>query len=294
MSKIDLHIHSNCSDDAELSVEKIVSMSKKSDMKVIAITDHNSVRGVEKAIVCGNKLGVEVIPGIEIDCTFNSINLHVLGYYIDYNRREFHELEKQVYDQEMKFASEKIRRLRENTGLVVDEMEVLEKANGKIVTGELIAEILLSKSNSSDNELLRPYIMGGARSDMPYVNFYWDFFSQGKAAYVPVKYISLRDTIELIKSSNGIPVIAHPGNNLKEYMAVIDSIIKEGIEGIEVFSTYHSKEQTDYFYQKAIEYKLPMTCGSDFHGKNKPNITIGGCDCSLPYRDIVDPLKAKI
>lgn len=294
MSKIDLHIHSNCSDDAELPVEKIVSMSKESDMKVISITDHNSVRGVEKAIECGNKLGVEVIPGIEIDCTFNSINLHVLGYYIDYNRREFHELEKQVYDQEMKFASEKIRRLRENTGLVVNEIEVLEKANGKIVTGELIAEILLSKSNSFDNELLRPYIMGGARSDMPYVNFYWDFFSQGKAAYVPVKYISLRDTIELIKSSNGIPVIAHPGNNLKEDMAVIDSIIKEGIEGIEVFSTYHSKEQTDYFYQKAIEYKLPMTCGSDFHGKNKPNITIGGCDCSLTYRDIVDPLKAKI
>ena len=294
MSKIDLHIHSNFSDDGELTVEDIVNISKENGMKYISITDHNSVKGVKRAVECGNDVGVEVIPGIEIDCTYNSLNLHVLGYFIDYTRKEFDELEKSIFEQEIKIASEKIEKLQKNTGLKIDLSEVLERANGKIVTGELIGEILLNKKDSINNELLKPYLNNGARSDMPYVNFYWDFFSQGKAAYIPINYISLREAINLIKSSNGVPIIAHPGNNLKNNMDIIDSIIKEGIEGIEVFSSYHSLEQTNYFNNKAFEHKVLVTCGSDFHGKNKPNIKIGGCNCDLDYNNIINPLKASI
>lgn len=294
MSKIDLHIHSNFSDDGELTVENIVNISKENGMKSISITDHNSVKGVSSAVECGNNVGVEVIPGIEIDCTYNSLNLHVLGYFIDYTRKEFDELEKSIFEQEMKIASEKIEKLQKNTGLKIDLSEVLERANGKIVTGELIGEILLNKADSINNELLKPYLNNGARSDMAYVNFYWDFFSQGKAAYIPISYISLREAINLIKSSNGVPIIAHPGNNLKNNMDAIDAIIKEGIEGIEVFSSYHSLEQTNYFNNKASENKVLVTCGSDFHGKNKPNIKIGECNCDLDYNSIISPLKASI
>jgi 3',5'-nucleoside bisphosphate phosphatase len=292
MSEVDLHIHSIFSDDGELGVENIVEISKENNMKFISITDHNSVKGVPRAVECGNKADLEVIPGIEIDCSYNSLNLHVLGYFIDYTKKEFDELEKNIYEQEMKIAYEKIEKLQNNTGLKIDCDEVLEKANGRIITGELIGEILLNKEDSINNELLKPYLNNGVRSYMPYVNFYWDFFSQGKIAYVPMNYISLREAINLIKNSNGVPIIAHPGNNLKNNMDIIDSIIKEGVEGIEVFSSYHSQEQTYYFYNKACEHKVLITCGSDFHGKNKPNIIIGGCNCTLDYSSIINPLKS--
>lgn len=291
MGKIDLHIHSNFSDDGELEVEDIVKLSLSQGMEAISICDHNSVGGVRRAIEYGNTTGVEVIPGIEIDCIYNSIDLHVLGYYIDYENVEFQRLEEDIIRQEKEAGVKRIRKLRENTGLKIDEKEVLERANGKTITGELIAEVLLGKEENINNEVLRPYLRGGNRSDMPYVNFYWDFFSQGKAAYVPINYISLREAINIIKNSGGVPVIAHPGNNLKNNMDMIDSIIKEGICGIEAFSTYHSLKQIDYFYKKALEHNILVTCGSDFHGKNKPNIKIGECGCNLDYNSIITPLK---
>lgn len=291
MGKIDLHIHSNFSDDGELEVEDIVKLSIDQGMEAISICDHNSTRGVKRAIEYGNANGVEVIPGIEIDCTYNSIDLHVLGYFIDYDNLVFEQLEEDIFRQEKEAGIKRIRKLKENTGLKIDEKEVLEKANGQTITGELIAEVLLGKEENINNEMLRPYLRGGNRSDMPYVNFYWDFFSQDKIAYVPINYISLREAINIIKNSGGVPVIAHPGNNLKNNMDMIDSIIMEGICGIEAFSTYHTLEQTDYFYKKALEHNILVTCGSDFHGKNKPNIKIGECGCNLDYNSIIKPLK---
>lgn len=291
MSKIDLHIHSEYSDDGEVSIKDIIKISREKNMKAIAITDHNSVKGISEAMQYNSKAQLEVIPGIEIDCTYNSLNLHVLGYFIDYHKKEYEELEKNILEQEMKVASEKIRKLQKNTGFRLDEALIFERANGKMITGELIAEIILNEKDNMNNELLKPYLKGGARSDMPYVNFYWDFFSQGRLAYIPIKYINLREAVELIKASNGIPILAHPGNNLKNNMSKVDSIIKEGVEGIEVFSTYHSIEQTQYFYNKAKKLKIAITCGSDFHGKNKPNIEIGQCNCEVDYNSVINPLK---
>lgn len=275
MNKIDLHIHSEFSSDGELGVEKIIDLSKEKGVEVIAITDHNSVKGVQRAIEYGNTFNVKVIPGIEIDCTYKNINLHVLGYFIDYNRVEFRQLENDIYEKEKKVALEKIIKLRDAINVKVDIEEIFRKASGRIITGEAIAENVLNSAENSINPLLQPYLNGGDKCDMPYVNFYWDFFSQGKVAYIPINYISLQEVIALIKLSGGIPVIAHPGNNLKNNPEILDELIQEGIEGIEVLSTYHNVEQATYFYNKALQYQLLITCGSDFHGSNKPTIKIG-------------------
>ena len=291
MNRIDLHIHSNCSDDGELSVHEILDASKNMGMKTISITDHNCVRGVSEAIGYGKQLGIEVVSGIEIDCTYNSVNLHLLGYFINQDMKEFDQLEQDIFDQEAKAFQQKIENLRE-IGIVVDEGELLQKAAGRITCGELIGEVVLNKAESIENELLKPYLKGGERSNMPYLNFYRDFFAQGKAAYVPLRYLQLKDAIELVRKSNGIPVIAHPGENLKDNMDMIDSIIKEGVMGIEVFSNYHTPGQIEYFYNKSKEHKLLVSCGSDFHGKNKPGIKIGECNCTIDEAYLVDSLKA--
>jgi 3',5'-nucleoside bisphosphate phosphatase len=277
MNSIDLHIHSNYSADGELTVREIVDISKRQGMKTIAITDHNCVQGIEEAVSYGKQVGLEVIPGIELDCKYQSVNLHLLGYYIDWHYKEYTQLQKHLYEQEMDAFPKMIHNLHK-LGILVTEAEVLNKAKGGVPCGELIAEVLLHKVDSAGNELLKPYFPGGSRSNMPYLNFYHDFFAQGRAAHVPIQYMHVKDAIDLIKQSNGIPVIAHPGNNLKDNMAMIDELIQVGVEGIEVYSNYHTPVQVEYFHKKALVNELLITCGSDFHGKNKPGIYIGSCD----------------
>lgn len=113
------------------------------------------------------------------------------------------------------------------------------------------------------------------------MNLYWDFFSQGKPAYVKINFILLGDAIGLVKSTGGVPVLAHPEQNLKNDFSQVDNIIGQGIAGIEAFSSYHSREASEYFYKKALENKLIVTCGSDFHGKTKPDIKIGDCNLTI-------------
>ncbi len=275
MNKVDLHMHSCFSDDGELSPEEIVSIAIEKGMDVISITDHNSVKGVQRALDYSKDKKIKVIPGIEIDCTYNDINLHLLGYNIDFTNECFNRLEEDILNQEKASAIQKIQKIKEVTNLELDTDEVLKRSNNGIVTGELIAEVLLENLQNRKSPILKPYVEGGDRYDMPFVNFYWDYFSKGKAAYVPIEFISLKEAIDMIKRTGGIPVIAHPGNNLKDNLEIIDDLIDEGILGIEVYSSYHTDEQIDYFFNKAINSNLLITCGTDFHGKNKPNIFIG-------------------
>ena len=283
---VDLHIHSNNSSDAEFSVAEIMTQARALGIKTLAITDHNSVKGVAGAIKLGSTAGIRVIPGIEIDCAHEGVNLHLLGYNIDWNAPEFAELERKLFAKGAATLEPMIANMRA-LGVNVGIGEVLAAANGQIPCAEHIAEVVLHKSEAADCEILRPYLSGGERSDMPYINFYWDYFSQGKPAYVPVEFMKLTDAVKLVKATGGIPVIAHPGANLKDNPEFIDKIIAAGIEGVEIFNNYHTPEQQEYFAGKARQNNLLMTAGSDFHGKNKPKIQLGKylcVDCSEIWR----------
>ena len=99
-------------------------------------------------------------------------------------------------------------------GFRVDAGAVLAAAGGGLPTGELIAEVMLSDANCHTPPL-RPYMEGGERSDMPYINFYLDYFAQGRPAFVPVEYMDYRDAVELVRDNGGVPVVAHPGLNFR-------------------------------------------------------------------------------
>ena len=279
MNTVDMHIHSEFSADGELPVAEILSLAQIKGLNTVAITDHNSVKGIEAAVHYGEQANVAVIPGIEIDCEYRSVHLHLLGYFIDWKKKEFSDLEQNVHAQELSAFPEMIKKLRA-AGIEADVDEVLSFSAGKNPCGELIAEVLLCKENAGENPKLRPYLPGGERSEMPYLNFYRDFFAQGRVAHVPLQYMQLKQAVELVKSSKGIPVIAHPGENLRSNMDMLDELIREGVMGIEVFSSYHTPAQAGFFYEIAKRKELYISCGSDFHGKNKPGISIGDCDCA--------------
>lgn len=151
---------------------------------------------------------------------------------------------------------------------------LLHKWPDKIITAEMIAEELLDMPENERSEFLIPYRPGGARSDSP-VHFHWDNFAQGKIAYVPVRYISFHEAVRLIKSTGGIPVIAHAGVNFRNCMERVPELIDAGAEGLEIYNTYHTPEQSGYLRDLAEDRQLLMTCGSDFHGKNKPDVRLG-------------------
>lgn len=274
MKNIDLHIHSNISNDGDFSPAELMKMCSKAGIKTAALADHNSVRGVAEAIKEGEKFGVKVIPAIEIDCTYKEYTLHVLGYNIDYNNKIFEKIEKNVFEQELK-AGDKRMALVKKAGIFFDEEKVRKLSYDGTITGEMIGEAAIEDERNRENPLITPYLEGGTRSNNPYVNFYWDWCSKGKPAYVPIKYITLKEAIDIIHKTGGKAVLAHPNNNIGMNEEIFKEIAAEGIEGVEVFSSYHSKENAEFFLKMAEKYNVSVTCGSDFHGKTKPAIKLG-------------------
>lgn len=290
MSYIDLHMHSYYSDDGEFEPKQLIDLCLEKNIKYFSIADHNSVRGIKEAKeYCVGK-NINIIPAIELDCTFNEINLHVLGYGIDCNKTVFYDIEDNIIKQEQ-FASKKRMKLVKELGIDFSDEVINSLSRNGVVNGEMIAEAAMEFDKNHENPFLMPYYENRSRSDNPYVNFYWDYCAQGKAAYAEVSFISLQEAINIIEESGGIPILAHPGNNIKENINLLEQIISCGIKGIEVYSSYHSREQVEFYKKFSLKHKLLLTCGSDFHGKTKPSIVIGGTDCEGIEDKIISQLK---
>jgi predicted metal-dependent phosphoesterase TrpH len=273
--KADLHIHSHYSNDGEKSISEIVQLCELNMVELFSITDHNCVRGNEEAArLAETRPGLSFVPGIEIDCNYQGTDLHLLGYHIDWSSPDFAELEKEVEKKYMDAVPEMVANLAK-VGIRIDRDELMAKSDGKPPSAELFAEVLLSNQSYHANEKLLPYMEGGQRSDMPLINFYLDYFAQGKPAYVPVKHLPYDDAISLVRDHGGIPVVAHPGLNFKGKEQLVEELLNQGAAGLEVFNNYHSSEQVDYFARLTDSRKAKMTCGSDFHGKIKPLIQMG-------------------
>ncbi len=293
MGWLDLHMHSDVSNDGEFSPKKLMELCLERSIKVTALADHNSVRGIEEAKLYADQWGIQLIPAIELDCTFRDVDLHVLGYDIDPNYADFKKVEQSVENQEIG-TSKKRMELVKNMGIAFDYDEVMSLSRNGAVTGEMIAEVALNDDRNKNNTLMQPFYAGGDRSDNPYVNFYWDICSSGKGAYVPMQFMSLSDAIELIRAAGGVPILAHPGNNVKEDEELLHGIVQAGIIGMEVYSSYHSPEQIQFYSRQAEKYNLIKTLGSDFHGKTKPSIELGGVDCQNSEEELYQSLIKKI
>lgn len=295
-STIDLHMHSCYSDDGEFTPAELVGRCAAHGVRIMAISDHNCVRANAEGMRAAREAGIVYIPAAEIDCTFRGINLHVLGYGIDAAGPDFAALEADIAKSSAA-ASKKSLEATRKLGFAIDESELAAVAGGAqredIWTGEMFAEVLLNRAEYRAHPLLAPYRAGGTRGDNPYVNFYWDFYAQGKPCYVEIRFPTLARTIDMIRANGGKAVLAHPGVNLRDRgEEILDDIIDAGIDGIEAFSSYHSAERALYFYQKAKDRGLIATCGSDFHGKIKPAISPGRHGAPVPDETIEADLSS--
>ena len=293
MATIDLHMHSNYSTDGEFSPAQLVDLCLEAGLSHAAIADHNSVRGMTEAWRAAEGTHLTVIPGIELDCDYKGFNLHLLGYGIDHNAPVFSQIEEDTL-QQAQDNSELLMRLVRQLGIEFDDAVLGGLAHEGVVTGEILAEAALLYDREGKNPLLDPYRGAGDRSDNPYVNFYWDFCAQGKPAYTPTRFISLLQAIEIVQSYHGVPVLAHPGLNIKDDHELLGEIIAVGVLGIEAYSSYHTPAQAAFYRDTALAQGLLITCGSDFHGKTKKSIRVGGVDCEGQEGEIITRLTHQI
>jgi predicted metal-dependent phosphoesterase TrpH len=291
MGNIDLHIHSIHSDDGEYTVERLIRQAEEAGLSVAAIADHDSVNACLERHRLNLETSTRWIDAIEISCRHKDRDYHLLGYFIDPFDLRYTKLEENMRRNEEAATQERLDLLASHFGFAFPMEALRQVAQGKLITGEVICEWLLENEENRKVEELRKYFPGGSRSDNPLVNFYWDYLSQGKVAYVEVAVPSMDESIRLVHETGGIAVLAHPGNNVKEDKTVLDELTSLGLDGIEAFSSYHGELQNAFYVAYAKKKNLLFTCGSDYHGKTKPKIKLGLTHCPCDAQAIVEMME---
>ena len=267
MREVDLHIHSSESDGMS-TPEEIVRMAKACGLCAIAITDHDTAAGVPAAAAEGARLGVEVVPGIEISTTFRG-PVHILGYYIDPQSPEI----APVLDWVIRDRDERNRLMAEHMaadGLPVD-YAAMQRRFGSAIGRPHFAAILVE--------------LGLARDIKDAFDRYVE---KGRKYYEPRHFLSLERTISVIRRSGGVPVLAHPFQyrldeaGLRE---LIEYAMDCGLEGMECRYSGYTEEQSAQLLALAEEYGLLPTGGSDYHGSVKPRFALGSGtgELAVPY-----------
>ncbi len=274
---IDLHVHSTAS-DGSMSPSGLVRYAKASGLEVIALTDHDTVEGVEEALREGRSIGLEVLPGIEIGVDFKR-EMHILGYFDSNDYMNISSRLSFFQENREKRNYKVINRLRE-MGFAITMDEVRKKAEGGIVGRPHIAKVLQEKG----------YVLSVADAFDRYLAY-------GKPAYFKKDKLTPREGIEEIARAGGVAVLAHPillNFQLQELDKLLEELASYGLKGIEAYYT----DNTGYFTRKTIEFaekhKLLVTGGTDFHGTFKPDIKIGKGygNLTVPYKLLQELKKA--
>ena len=281
MNKIDLHIHSKYSLDGEKEVNELLTVAKNNNVETIAICDHNTAAAYKDL----NNHDINIIPGIELDCSFKDHDFHLLGYFIDPINPIWDKINKDVEEMERTSGLKRLEFIRNEMDIKIDMDKLNRLCPNMVYPAESICEVALSMKENDHNKYLEEFRPGKKHGVSPYVDFFWEYCAKGKIAYYPMEFMSMEDAIKLYRSQNALVVLAHPGNNVKEDEALLDDIINLGIDGLEVFSSYHSDKQNEFYLNKALQNNLIITCGSDYHGKTKPHIKMGECKMPKEYEE---------
>ncbi|KPJ56578.1 MAG: hypothetical protein AMJ42_05185 [Deltaproteobacteria bacterium DG_8] len=269
---IDLHIHTIASSDGQHTPYEIFTMAKSVGLIAIAFADHNSVGSVREGVSLSRVFGIEFIPCLEFNSIYLDHDIHVLAYFIDYQSKGLGGWLEEIYQEKQRQVVKRIERLNE-LGFIFSADDVKKFSGNKIPTGMSFLKAIMSREENRGDPRIERFI-NGDRSDSPYVNFYLDYLRGGKPAFVPLEMVDSFYVMKRVKQLGGIPVLAHPSDTGDE---IIIQLVKGGLSGLEVFSSYHDTEEEEHFLSLAKEYDLVVTAGSDFHGAEiKPDVKLGG------------------
>lgn len=255
---IDLHTHSLKS-DGSMTPTEVVEAAKEAGLAAIALSDHDTVDGLEEAMAAGEKLGVEVVPAIEFS-VISKTETHILGYFIDYKNPELLQMLKEIVDLRIErnyVTTEKLNDL----GFDITIEEVRALAPNNFVGRAHFARVLMDKGyTSSVKEGFDKYM------------------SVGKYAYCEKQRLSAAEAVELIAKCGGVSFLAHPhltklpDDELKAFLIELKGY---GLSGLEGYYTDYTPEMQSKYQSLAEELGMIYSGGTDFHAKMKPHISIG-------------------
>ena len=262
---IDLHVHSTCSDGTYTPTE-LVDYAMEKGLAAFALTDHDSVDGLEEAIQYADRLRAErasvpeVVPGVELSSEYHGQDIHVVGLYIDYHDHVF--LSKiRDFVESRTSRNQKMCALLTQAGIPITYEELLAAYPDSVITRAHYAGYMLEKG----------YVKNRQEAFERYVGDH-------APCYIPREKITPAQAVELIRQAGGAPVLAHPilYHMSEEHLDELVRELKEfGLMGIEaVYSTYSPADERQ-IRGLAKKYDLLISGGSDFHGANKPGLDLG-------------------
>ena len=267
MKFADLHLHTLFSDGTSTPKE-VIREAQNKGLSAIAIVDHDTVDALPQALEIAGSGIIEVLPGIELTAEYDGLEIHILGYLIDYKNKTLKEKLEFLKKNRIERAYKMVERLK-NMGLALDVQDVFNLAKSGTVGRLHIAQALVKAGLAGSAwEAFQKYI--GDKSP----------------AYIAGFRLAPSEAINLIKSIGGIPVLAHPYSLNRDDL--IPVFVDSGLMGIEVYYPEHTQSMINYYLALAKKFNLLVTGGSDFHGAAKPHGQVGLS--KIPY-ELVEELK---
>ena len=259
MSFVDLHVHSNAS-DGTFPPGQVVKLAKEAGLSAMALTDHDTTAGILEAERAGGIYGIEVIPGIEVSSSFEGHEIHILGLFVNPSSRALMEVLEEFRKRRDARNQELLARL-DADGICLTTQELCRDNPDTVITRAHVARALLDRGlGSSMKQIFKNYLTYGGR-------------------YCPPKE-SLPPPVVLdaLLSDGAFVSLAHPFQYKlgdKKTAELISYLAGLGMKGLEVYHSSHNSLESQKLQEMAARCRLLPTGGSDFHGANKPDISIG-------------------
>ncbi len=259
MKYVDLHTHSTAS-DGTLSPTELIRKAKSIGLHAVALTDHDTVGGLDEAISASEMYDIHFIPGVELSVDHEKGSLHLLGYGIDHKNPELLTTLRKLSDSRDDRNIKILARLDELGYPITFESVKKHSNNGTLGRGHIALALIEAGYVASIEEAFNKLL------------------TKGGPAYVERFRLSIYDAITLIHKIKGAAVWAHPGLHEEKLPSMIEQLpkwVKHGLDGLETNYSQHTLELSRELKQVAHKHGLICTGGSDFHGAIKPAIQLG-------------------
>ncbi len=257
--RIDLHTHSNVSDGSQPPAD-VVASAAQAGLDVVGLCDHDTTSGWLEAIIAGEQLGVEVIPGVEISCARGPVGIHMLGYGINPRYAELADELERIRNDRVPRAKAVVRRLNA-LGVEITWQDVV---------GQVSNETVVGRPHIADAMVARGVVADRHEAFARYLN-------RSCPAYVSHRVLDPASAVEMITAADGVAVIAHPkagrgGAQVSDEL--IANLCQVGLVGIEVDHPDHPQQIRPALADLADQLQLVKLGSSDYHGTGK-TIAIG-------------------
>lgn len=269
---IDLHSHSTCS-DGSFSPTRLFEEAAKRGVHTLALTDHDTMAGLEEAEYAAAKFGVEFVPGVEITCECAGTEVHMLGLGVDRGNTVLGRLCEDVSGRRRKRFFEMVEKLR------------------------AIGVPLSTTGVEEDVALARPYLarmlveQGHTKT---YQEAFEKYLKKGRPGYLPNSPVPISEAVDAVHAAGGVAMIAHPGlyRNGDE---VVHEAVQAGVDGIECYHSDHDHDTTQHYLARARKLDRLVSGGADFHGPHhKRSVLFGKKGCPADeFQRITDAIKAR-